>query len=96
MAVEAVTQIHEESGEDQQICGYKLRELLIGTALVIPDNDDGIEVLLSMRKISTENGQSWYAFSVKSVENGNWKEHSSGVITVIKTHHSKPPCFKKI
>lgn len=83
MAVEAVTQIHQAANSSQLITGFRLRDISIKTALVIPDDDDGVEVLLNLRMVGVGGGNEWYGFSVKSISNGIWTEHSSGVITVL-------------
>lgn len=83
MAVEAVSQMHHAAENAKPITGYRLRDITIKTALVIPDNDDGVEVLLNMRSIGIENGSDWFAFSVKSINNGAWTEHSSGCVTAV-------------
>lgn len=48
MAMEAATQINEDSDHPQVISVYVLRDVSIKAALVTPDTDDGIEVLFSM------------------------------------------------
>ena len=83
MAMEAVAQIHETAGNLQSITGFRLRDITIKTALVIPNDDDGVEVLLNMRKMGLDDAQEWYGFSVKSINNGVWTEHSSGLIAAL-------------
>ena len=96
MAVEAITQIQEENKDSRVISGFKLRDLSIKTALVIPDNDDGIEVVINMRKIGSEDGLVWYGFSVKSVDQDNWLEHSAGKIATLTHYSIFPTLFLKI
>jgi len=83
MAIEAATQVHQAADSSQLITGFRLRDISIKTALVIPEDDDGVEVLLNLRKVGVDGGNEWYGFSVKSISNGAWTEHSSGVIAVL-------------
>jgi acyl transferase domain-containing protein/NADPH:quinone reductase-like Zn-dependent oxidoreductase len=88
IAMEAVTQLHERANANEQgrpgpveVESYVLRDVAIHKALVTPDNDDGIEVLTSLRH-SVGRGDGWWDFAVSSIEmdNGTRKEHMAGSI----------------
>lgn len=82
MAIEAITQLNELSEKPSIIDNYVLRDVSIKKALVTPDDDDGIEVLLNMRP-SVRAG--WWDFRVSSVGAGNIsKEHMEGSISINK------------
>lgn len=96
MAMEAVTQLNEQSGSPVQIDNYVLRDVSIQKALVTPDNDDGIEVLLNLRpsihasssSSDASNKVTWWDFGVSSVDpDGTVKEHMVGSIAI----NARPP-----
>jgi NADPH:quinone reductase-like Zn-dependent oxidoreductase len=80
MAIEAIRQVNELEGT--AFSKVTLRDLDISTALVIPDNDDGIEVHFRLQKASDAGTKSqiWYSFSVESISGGQWTLHSRGLI----------------
>ena len=86
MAMEAITQINEDSAHPQKIHGYVLRDVSIKAALVTPDTDDGIEVLFSMRPSvfsETEATVTWWDFNVTSItEEGHVNDHMTGTISI--------------
>lgn len=92
MAVEAVTQVYQAADNSQAITGFRLRDISIKTALVIPDDDDGVEVLLNLRNVGMDGGNKWYGFSIKSISNDIWTEHSSGLVAVL-TQESYGMCI---
>ena len=83
MAIEAITQLHELSDKPaSDIAAYVLRDVSIKKALVTPDNDDGVEVMLNMRPSATD-GTKWWDFGVSSVDGeGVQKEHMTGSISI--------------
>ncbi|KAI1734298.1 KR domain-containing protein [Xylaria scruposa] len=81
MAIEAIRQINELSAMPVPIKSYVLRDVSIKTALVTPDDDDGIEVLFNMRP--SVHGSAWWDWSVSSVDmDGVKKDHMSGSISI--------------
>ena len=86
MAMEAITQLNETSAKPIQIEGYVMRDISIKTALVTPDDDNGIEVILSMRPSiysETDTKVKWWDFAVISIsEDGQQKDHIAGNISI--------------
>ena len=86
MAMEAITQLNEDSEHSEDIFSYVLRDVSIKAALVTPDTDDGIEVLFSMRPSvfsETEAKVTWWDFNVSSIdESGHVKDHMTGTISI--------------
>ncbi|KAI0542515.1 hypothetical protein GGR58DRAFT_452645 [Xylaria digitata] len=81
LAIEALRQIYETSGKRFE--GVKLRDIDIKTALVVPDDDDGVEVILNLAS-PTEPTSDWYTFSVESPgADGEWTVHCKGRISAI-------------
>ena len=84
MAIEAMRQITDPLGKS--IAGYKLRDVEIINALVVPDTVEGIEVQLSFRQCSDKelDDQGWYEFHLYSTTQADdsWMEHSKGYITI--------------
>nr|D2E9X0.1 RecName: Full=Reducing polyketide synthase DEP5; AltName: Full=Depudecin biosynthesis cluster protein 1 [Alternaria brassicicola]ACZ57548.1 polyketide synthase [Alternaria brassicicola] len=86
MAMEAVTQINEMTEKPCKITSYVFRDIVIQQALVTPDDDNGIEVLLNMHpsRINTDDsGKQWWDFNVSSVSiEGHRKNHMAGSIAI--------------
>ncbi|KAI8296086.1 Prosolanapyrone synthase [Colletotrichum sp. SAR 10_98] len=86
MAMVAASQIHEESPDFLPIAGYSLRNVDIKTALKIPEDQHGIEVMLSLElpDQATAREPTWASFSVSSVarDSDQWTEHCTGQVRV--------------
>lgn len=87
MAVEAITQLNETAENPVKIDSYTLRDVSIKNALVTPDDDNGIEVLLNMRPSLHTDASSadiiWWDFNVSSVDQeGNKSDHMAGTIGI--------------
>ncbi|KAI1146399.1 hypothetical protein F4825DRAFT_456522 [Nemania diffusa] len=81
LGIEALRQICETSGKAFE--GVKLRDIDIKTALVVPDDDDGVEVIIKLES-PTEPTSTWYNFSVESPgADGEWTVHCNGRISAI-------------
>ncbi|GLA55100.1 type I Iterative Polyketide synthase (PKS) [Aspergillus niger] len=90
MAIEAIRQINELSDDPVEIESYVLRDVSIKTALVTPDDDDGIEVLFNMRP-SVYGGKQW-DWRVSSVDStGINKNHMQGTIGINTRPRGKKP-----
>lgn len=91
MAMEAITQINSSSETPVFIDSYTLRDVVIKNALVIPDDDNGIESMLGLQPsvfgLTTDaddvSGR-WYDFNVSSYSAADkrWNNHMSGAIAV--------------
>lgn len=85
MAIEAVEQQATERSV-ANIKGYKLREITIGAALIIPEESGEAEVLMTFRPhVESLRSPSdlWDEFCVFSVtEDNSWTEHCRGLISV--------------
>ncbi|KAF9873136.1 polyketide synthase [Colletotrichum karsti] len=82
MAIEAIRQISGSAADS--IDGYRLRDIQISNALVIPDTESGIEVQLSLHPCDSKNLEpGWYEFSLKSAraDGDSWTEHVHGYIS---------------
>ena len=83
MAMEAAQQIADDS---MLVEGFELRDILVGKALIVPSDEQGIEVVLHVRphRIGTRaETASWYEFTIHShpdVE--TWLEHCSGLFSI--------------
>ena len=83
MAIEAVRQISPDG-----LSGYRLRDVDILKALVVPNTSDGIELQLSLRSSSDRlpGSESWQEFHVYSIdEDDTWSEHAKGFISPMPT-----------
>ena len=101
MAIEAVTQLNEDSPSPVKVDGYVLRNISIKAALVTPDNDTGIEVMCSMRRSifnESDNDHEWWDFNISSIsDTGHGTDHMDGSIAMNARQRGeqpkKPPKF---
>ncbi|EEP76517.1 hypothetical protein UREG_01366 [Uncinocarpus reesii 1704] len=95
MAMEAITQINETSNPPQEINGYTLRDVSIKRALIVPEDDDGVETMFSMHpSIHEEAGpqSTWWEFNVSSIsQNGTQKDHMTGTISINTRSRGQKP-----
>lgn len=86
MAVEAASRAHYEFEDAPPIGGSSLRKVSINSALRIPEDDYGVEVIVALELADTATARSpaWVRFSISSVarESGIWTEHCSGMVKV--------------
>ena len=89
MAFEALAQINSEATEPVPIYGFKLRDISIQSALVIPDNLEGVPIVFSMRPSQATFGVSnhsvsneEYIFSVASQSEDAWITHMTGMVSL--------------
>ncbi|KAI8632693.1 polyketide synthase [Xylariaceae sp. FL1651] len=91
MAVEAVFQLSQ--AKRSLVHGYALRDVEFSQALVIPDDDIGIETLLAMRPCTGRDlaTKGWYEFEVHSVTGlDNWTSHCRGFIQTLDQIRAQP------
>ena len=91
MAIEAVTQLNLDAIEPSQVRSCTLRNLLINTALIVPDDNDGIEILFALHPYGHEPTSTpenisgrLYEFKVSSItaRENICTEHASGIIGI--------------
>lgn len=88
MAMVAASQIHNEFPEAEafSVAGYSLRNVDIKTALKIPEDQYGIEIMLSLELMNTTTARApaWATFSISSVihNSDEWIEHCTGQVKV--------------
>ncbi|KAL8993489.1 MAG: hypothetical protein Q9169_006308 [Polycauliona sp. 2 TL-2023] len=77
IAIEALRQVQETQG--QPLDSVTIRDVNITTALVIPDNNDGVETILRLQ--SATSNADWHFFAVESLIDGVWTIHCEGRIS---------------
>jgi len=84
MALVAASQVFEQYSDKRRIAGHSLRNVDISTALRIPEDDVGVEIVLSMELPTTSQSTDWSHFSVSSVAStsGEWTVHCTGMVKV--------------
>ncbi|KAF5869444.1 putative polyketide synthase protein [Botrytis fragariae] len=90
MAIEAATQAVEVNGGfEEEISSYEIQDVSLQKALMIPEEDGGIEILFTLRKASLNTNsdyESRFEFLLTSVDsvNGedNFVEHCRGTVHV--------------
>lgn len=85
MAIEAADQFFQGQSGSNQAVGFTIRNLSLKAALVIPDADSGVEMILDLdasRAAQLNDGATWYTFRISSVtaDTNSWTEHCSGII----------------
>lgn len=94
MAIEAVSQIHDDADGAQSLVGFTVRNVAIKSTMRIPDDEFGVETILHMNPVDMKylkDSSKWYEFSISSVvPHGDlWIEHCSGTIKVETTCHGE-------
>ncbi|KAL9031280.1 MAG: hypothetical protein Q9196_000687 [Gyalolechia fulgens] len=86
MATAAASQAYREFEDPLQIRGYSLQNVAIKTALKIPEDDYGVEIILSMdlEDTATATSPAWATFTVSSVARNSdqWTEHCAGLVRI--------------
>lgn len=85
LAIEATKQLVgiQNAAAVKDIVGYRLRDVEFMTALVVPDNADGIEVQTKLSQISDKiiGNRGWKQFEISSVTSDNrWTLHAKGLV----------------
>jgi acyl transferase domain-containing protein/NADPH:quinone reductase-like Zn-dependent oxidoreductase/NADP-dependent 3-hydroxy acid dehydrogenase YdfG/acyl carrier protein len=82
LAIEAASQYVRGRRTDFPIVPvFKLRNVQIKAALIIPDDEFGVEILTSINVSMFS--KNWLEFKVTSVDNaGTWSDHAAGLISV--------------
>ncbi|KAL4975321.1 hypothetical protein BDW66DRAFT_152136 [Aspergillus desertorum] len=85
LAIEAIKQQSAlQSSDKKVVSGYQLRDIDVMHALVVPDNDYGVEIQTSLRQASVKEigNRGWKQFEISSVTPDNqWTLHARGLIT---------------
>ncbi|KAL2862548.1 uncharacterized protein BJX67DRAFT_296391 [Aspergillus lucknowensis] len=84
LAIEAIKQLSVIQGKTQKISGYRLRNVDILQALVVPERDEGIEIQTALRPVNEKEigSRGWSEFEVSSITADNqWTIHARGIIT---------------
>ncbi|KAI4098898.1 MAG: hypothetical protein LQ339_006204 [Xanthoria mediterranea] len=85
-AIEAATRLYQGLPGALEITGFSLREVDIDIAMRIPEDDYGIEVVISMEPMDTPTTKSpgWARFTIASVarDSNEWTQHCTGLIKV--------------
>jgi len=92
MAIEAARQ---KADPTREIEGYELRDVLIGKAIVIPDDDSGTETMLSFRpwRLGSQASTAvWQEFTLSSRNGEGWIQNCSGLV-LVKYKSTPNPLF---
>lgn len=83
MVIEAARQIADP---DKKAAAFNLRDVRVGKAVVIPDNDVGVEIVLKIRSRKTgsrSNDASWLEFTIfSSDDEKTLSENCSGLLSI--------------
>ena len=87
LAIEAikqqVTAARQNSTQSTIVAGFRLREVEIEQALVVPDDDKGVEMQTVLRSVNDKviGARGWKEFQIFSVTaDGRWTQHARGLI----------------
>ena len=81
MAIDAMCQKADPS---QEVSGYELRDVLFVKALIVPEDDDGVETMLTLRPSPNGSGTDaavWQEFRVYS-RRESWERNCSGLVRI--------------
>ncbi|KAI3320950.1 type I polyketide synthase [Xylariaceae sp. AK1471] len=80
-AIEAVRLLKDPS--EETIRGYRLRDIDIMKALVIPESSFGVETHFSLSKCSENDfdHEGWYEFKLRSLTGDTWAENCKGYVS---------------
>jgi len=94
MALEAASQIADHS---KTIEGYELKDVLVGNALIVPRDDNGVETQLHLqpwRMGSQARTTAWNEFTIYSRPgNEEWSLNCSGLLRVVYKPNDANPSF---
>jgi acyl transferase domain-containing protein/NADPH:quinone reductase-like Zn-dependent oxidoreductase/NAD(P)-dependent dehydrogenase (short-subunit alcohol dehydrogenase family)/SAM-dependent methyltransferase len=91
LAIEGMKQLTDidlttnNNNKTGQVSGYRLRDVKMLQALVVPDNAQGVEVQTVLRSVDDEaiGVRGWKQFEVSSVTaDSQWTQHAKGFVTV--------------
>ena len=97
MAIEAASQL--DTAITQSISGYRLRDVDIMQALIIPEGSGGVEVQLSLIPVSEKaiGVQGWREFKIFSAgAEDKWTEHCKGLIHVDLQAAGEPTAYQRL
>jgi NADPH:quinone reductase-like Zn-dependent oxidoreductase len=81
MAFEGALQV--AAAKQWSVQGIEFHDVQFDRGLVVPDNDDGVETLLSLRPHETLD--SWFHWAVYSQPTGGtWTKHSFGLLAIVQ------------
>ncbi|KAI1483080.1 putative polyketide synthase [Daldinia eschscholtzii] len=81
MAIEAM---FHNAAKDREIDSYELRDVIVGKAIVVPNDEDGVETMLSLRPHRTGSRtltSTWQEFQIYSRQEV-WELNCSGLIRI--------------
>jgi hypothetical protein len=88
MLVMAIEGLRSLQTDLSRVSGFTLKDVNIGSALVVPPGDEGVETQLHLGPCNptsdTQKGVSAWFFWIHSVTNDEWKLHCSGQISVVE------------
>ena len=99
MAIEGARQIATSDGD---ILAYELRDIAISTALHVPDDDKGVEVMVQFhqRRTGTKAAPSdtlnEFNISSWSDEHNKWQVHCRGLISITYRSQVSPPMQREL
>ncbi|KAJ5260475.1 hypothetical protein N7478_012080 [Penicillium angulare] len=83
MLVLAIEGARRHTDETREVAGFEIRDVIIGKAVVIPENNSGSHIMLSMRpwRQSTRDlSSTWSEFKVHSRNDDEWEVNCTGLI----------------
>ncbi|RKL41407.1 Compactin diketide synthase mokB [Fusarium proliferatum] len=88
MAMEAASQTYQEVPGSLPIAAYTIKDMCIKSALVIPEDERGIEIVLSITTSGALSAKptapAWCSFTISTVnsDSDEWTEHCTGRVRV--------------
>jgi NADPH:quinone reductase-like Zn-dependent oxidoreductase/SAM-dependent methyltransferase len=81
LAIEAASQFLDARGKPSAAFCFKIRNLSIKAAMILPDDDFGLETMVNLQ--ASSHSSNWLEFKISSVSTtaDTWIEHASGLIS---------------
>lgn len=79
LAIEAYLQQLDLGIDD--VAGINFRDINIKTALIVPEDDEGVEIHTRLSKIQTDDGSQSFRFAIETVTGTTWTLHTEGMIS---------------
>ncbi|RYP52695.1 hypothetical protein DL768_002202 [Monosporascus sp. mg162] len=84
MMIAAIEAMSQRAGSARPIAGYELRDIIIGKAIVVPDDESGVETMLTLKPFrlgSRALTAAWQEFELYSRKE-EWELNCSGLVRI--------------
>lgn len=83
MAIEALSQFHQEADDAEELKGFSFCNMAISSTMQVPDNNFGVKTIFNLQAANltiSRISKKWHEFKISSVQNEQWTKHYNGSI----------------